>query len=77
MGVSKYRAYLNFHYGVVLEEALQLAAEEYARKLHMARATPTARNLVDDAFRHLYTQTPAPTCWVSSATRQSWASARD
>ena len=55
MGVSKYRAYLNFHYGVVLEEALQLTAEEYARKLHMARGYSDSEDLVDDAFRHLYT----------------------
>ena len=59
LGVSKYRAYLNFHYGVVLEEALQLAAEEYARKCHLARGFSDSEDLVEEAFRHLYTQTRA------------------
>ena len=54
LGASKYRAYLNFHYGVVLEEALQLAAEEYARKRHLARGYSDTEELVEDAFRHLY-----------------------
>ena len=57
LGVSKYRAYLNFHYGVVLEEALQLAAEEYARKRHLARGFSDSEELVEEAFRHLYTKT--------------------
>lgn len=57
IGVSKYRAYLNFHYGVVLEEALQLAAEEYVRKRHLARGFSDSEDLVEEAFRHLYTKT--------------------
>ncbi len=57
LGVSKYRAYLNFHYGIVLEEALQLAAEEYARKRHLALGFSDSEELVEDAFRHLYTKT--------------------
>lgn len=57
LGVSKYRAYLNFHYGVVLEEALQLAAEEYVRKRHLARGFSDSEELVEEAFLHLYTQT--------------------
>ena len=55
MGVGKYRAYLNFHYGVVLEEALQLSAEEYTRKLHLAKGYSDSEDLVEDAFCHLYT----------------------
>ena len=57
LGVSKYRAYLNYHYGVVLEEALQLAAEEYVRKRHLARGFSDSEELVEEAFRHLYTKT--------------------
>ena len=57
LGVSKYRAYLNFHYGVVLEEALQLAAEEYVRKRHLARGFSDSEELVEEAFQHLYTHT--------------------
>ena len=59
LGASKYRAYLNFHYGVVLEEALQLASEEYVRKCHLARGYSDSEELVEEAFRHLYTQTRA------------------
>lgn len=59
LGVSKYRAYLNYHYGVVLEEALQLAAEEYVRKRHLARGFSDSEDLVEEAFRHLYTKTRA------------------
>ena len=54
IGVTKHRAYLNFHYGVVLEEALQLAAEEEARKRHMARCFADTEDLVEEAFRQLY-----------------------
>ncbi len=54
MGAAKYRAYLNFHYGVVLEEALQLAAEETARKIHLSRGYSDSEELVENAFRHLY-----------------------
>ncbi len=57
LGGSKYRAYLNFYYGVVLEEALQLAAEEYVRKRHLARGFSDSEELVEEAFRHLYTKT--------------------
>jgi hypothetical protein len=54
LGVSKYRAYLNFHYGVVLEEALQLAVEEEIRKRLMARCYTDNDDLVEEAFRLLY-----------------------
>ncbi len=56
LGGSKYRAYLNFHYGVVLEEALQLAAEDTVRKRHLARGFSDSEDLVEEAFRHLYTR---------------------
>ena len=58
LGASKHQGYLNYHYGIVLEEALQLAAEESIRKRHIARGyveTGTgSEDLVEDAFRHLY-----------------------
>ena len=34
LGVEKYRAYLNYYYGVVVEEALQLATEMEVHKRH-------------------------------------------
>ena len=54
IGVTKYRAYLNYWYGVVLEEALQLATEEEVRKRHRARCYPDSEDLVEQAFIHLY-----------------------
>ena len=54
LGPSKYRAYMNFHYGVVLEEALQLASEEEVRKRHLARAYPDTEELTEEAFSRLY-----------------------
>ncbi len=54
LGASKHQGYLNYHYGIVLEEALQLAAEESIRKRHIARGYTDSEELVEDAFRHLY-----------------------
>ena len=54
LGPSKYRAYMNFHYGVVLEEALQLASEEEVRKRHLAQAYPDTEELTEEAFSRLY-----------------------
>ncbi len=54
LGGSKYRAYLNFHYGVILEEALQLAVEEEIRKRHLARCYADNDELLEEAFRLLY-----------------------
>ena len=55
LGVNKYRGYLNYWYGVVVEEALQLAVEEEVRKRQIARCYPDNEDLVEDAFNHLYT----------------------
>ena len=38
----------------MLEEALQLAAEEEARKRHLARCFTDTEDLVEEAFRQLY-----------------------
>lgn len=54
LGASKHQGYLNYHYGVVLEEVLQLAAEETIRKRHTARGYTDSENIVEDAYRHLY-----------------------
>ena len=54
LGPSKYRAYMNFHYGVVLEEALQLASEEEVRKRHLARSYQDTEELTEEAFNRLY-----------------------
>ena len=57
LGGSKYQGYLNFHYGVVLEEALQLAVEEEIRKRHLARCYADSEDLVEEAFSNLYSKT--------------------
>ncbi len=54
LGINKYRAYLNYWYGVVVEEALQLSVEEDVRKRHLARCYADTEDLVEDAFVHLY-----------------------
>ena len=54
LGINKYRGYLNYWYGVVVEEALQLAVEEEVRKRQIARCYPDHEDLVEDAFNHIY-----------------------
>ena len=54
LGAGKYRAYLNFWYGVVVEEALQLSVEEDVRKRHLARCYADNEDLVEEAYVHLY-----------------------
>lgn len=54
LGINKYRGYLNYWYGVVVEEALQLAVEEDVRKRQIARCYPDSEDLVEDAFTHIY-----------------------
>ena len=54
LGPSKYRAYMNFRYGVDLEEALQLATEEEVRKRHLSRSYPDTEELTEEAHNRLY-----------------------
>tara|TARA_B100000315_G_C14506453_1_gene554843 strand:- start:524 stop:1282 length:759 start_codon:yes stop_codon:yes gene_type:complete len=59
LGVNKYRAYLNYWYGVVVEEALQLSVEEDVRKRHLALCYSDSEDLVENAFVLLYGATRA------------------
>ena len=59
LGASKHRGYLNYWYGVVVEEALQLAVEEEVRKRHLARCYVDNEDLVEEAFNLLYGKTRA------------------
>ena len=59
MGGNKHRAYLNYWYGVVVEEALQQAVENEIRKRHLARCYPDHEDLVEQVFTHLYGETRA------------------
>ena len=54
LGTNKYRSYLNYWYGVVVEEALQLSVEEEVRKRHLALCYSDSEDLVENAFVHLY-----------------------
>ena len=54
LGTNKYRGYLNFWYGVVVEEALQLGVEEDVRKRHTARGYSDTEDLIEEAYLHLY-----------------------
>ena len=57
LGFSKYRAYMNYWYGVIVEEALQLAVEEEARKEHRARGRADSQHVEDVAWTRLYNHT--------------------
>jgi len=59
LGFSKHRAFLNYWYGVVVEEALQLAVEEEVRKTRRARGYADSEDLVEEAFVRLYGETQA------------------
>ena len=54
LGTNKYRGYLNYWYGVVVEESLQLSVEEEVRKRQIARCYPDSEDLVEEAYNHLY-----------------------
>jgi hypothetical protein len=57
IGATKHRAYLNYWYGVTVEEALQLATEEEVRKRYRAKGYPDSEDFVEEAFSHLYDAT--------------------
>ena len=54
IGVNKYRTMLNFWYGVVVEEALQLAVEEEVRKEERGKGHPDSEHFEEEASQRLY-----------------------
>ncbi|MFN3974676.1 MAG: hypothetical protein ACK4K2_05325 [Dehalococcoidia bacterium] len=54
MGIDKFRAYLNFWYGVQVEQALQEAEEAQARKEAVARGRVPSAWVREEAFARLY-----------------------
>ena len=54
LGPEKYRAHLNYFYGVVVEEALLLAVEEELRKERMSQGLPENDAFVEVAHRRIY-----------------------
>jgi hypothetical protein len=54
IGYAKYRAHLNYLYGVVVEEVLQLVVEEGLRKDQLSRAWEKHLPPDAEAFQHIY-----------------------
>ena len=54
IGPDKHRAHLNYYYGVVVEEALLLAAEEEIRKGRTALGLPESEDITDLAHQRIY-----------------------
>jgi len=54
IGEKKYRQYLNFFYGVTVEEALFLAVQEEIDKERRAGALRTKTDATDEAFQRIY-----------------------
>ena len=54
LGVEKYRGYLNYFYGVTVEEALQLAAEREVQKRHLSNGNTYRDDFSDEAFERIY-----------------------
>lgn len=54
LGYNKYRGYLNFWYGVVVEQALHLAVEEEVRKDLRRSGRVDVEDMSDSVFRRIY-----------------------
>ena len=54
VGVEKYRGYLNYFYGVTVEEALQLAVEREVQKRHLSNCNRYRDDFSEEAFEKLY-----------------------
>ena len=57
IGPYRYTALLNFHYGITVEETLQLLTEEAIRKNRLACCYSDSDDLIEEAYRHLYGDT--------------------
>ena len=54
LGVDKYRGYLNYYYGVTVEEGLQLAVELEVQKRRLSNGLQGAGDCSEDAFLKIY-----------------------
>jgi len=59
IGKAKYQAYLNYLYGVLVEEILILAVTEEIRKGKRASGLNEDNGTVDEAYQHIYGATQA------------------
>ena len=57
IGEAKYRAHLNYFYGITVEEALLLAAEEEARKEHFSCPYNSNGSAGEEAYVRIYGST--------------------
>jgi hypothetical protein len=58
IGPAKHRAYLNYFYGVTVEQALLLAVEDEIRKRRYSNGLLPSDTRSDDAYVHLYGERP-------------------
>ena len=54
LGVTKYRAYLNYWYGVTVEQALQLVVQQEVRKERISLGYQSRRGVTDAVFGKIY-----------------------
>ncbi len=54
LGVTKYRAHLNYWYGVTVEQALQLAVNQEVRKERLSFGVRSRRRMTDTVFSRIY-----------------------
>ena len=54
MGVEKYRGYLNYFYGVTVEESLQLAVELEVEKRYLSNGHRYRQDYSEEGFRRVY-----------------------
>lgn len=54
IGNAKYQAYLNYLYGILMEEILILAVTEEVRKRRSALGLSEDNSIVDEVYRHIY-----------------------
>jgi len=59
IGSSKYNQYLNYFYGVMVEEALILAVQEEVRKEKWASGYANSCDCADEAYQRIYGDTEA------------------
>ncbi len=54
LGVDKYRGHLNYHYGVIVEQALQLATEQEVHKRYASKGMRYKEDASEEAFVKIY-----------------------
>ena len=59
IGNSKYRQYLNYFYGIIVEEALILAVQEEVRKERRVLGYEAENGHTDDAYQRIYESSQA------------------